>query len=138
MTTFDWTPIRYRNVISVLKNPFYAGAYAYGKSFHRTQIVDGKARKTYGHYRPLRDCEILLKDHHEGYIGWDEFERNQAQLATNAYAARTGQSPAAPCSAAFLVCRRCGRRIGVVYTGRSNSPVYRCDRGNIGSAYLGV
>ena len=30
MTAFDWTPIRYRNVISVLKNPFYAGAYAYG------------------------------------------------------------------------------------------------------------
>ena len=31
MIFFDWTPIRYRNVISVLKNPFYAGAYAYGK-----------------------------------------------------------------------------------------------------------
>ena len=28
--TFDWAPIRYRNVISVLKNPFYVGAYAYG------------------------------------------------------------------------------------------------------------
>jgi DNA invertase Pin-like site-specific DNA recombinase len=84
MTTFDWTPIRYRNVISVLKNPFYAGAYAYGKSANRTQIVDGRARKTYGHYRPLRDCEILLKDHHEGYIDWEEFERNQTQLTTNA------------------------------------------------------
>ena len=36
MTSFDWTPIRYRNVISVLKNPFYAGAYAYGKSEKRT------------------------------------------------------------------------------------------------------
>ena len=65
MTTFDWTPIRYRNVISVLKNPFYAGTYAYGKTVNRTQIVDGRARKTYGHFRPLRDCEILLKDHHE-------------------------------------------------------------------------
>src|ERR1700727_2985244 len=90
MTAFDWTPIRYRNVISVLKNPFYAGAYAYGKSVNRTQIVDGRARKTYGHYRPLRDCEILLKDHHEGYIDWEEFERNQAQLATNAYGRKDG------------------------------------------------
>jgi len=27
MTAFEWTPIRYRNVISVLRNPFYAGAY---------------------------------------------------------------------------------------------------------------
>src|SRR3954466_7323385 len=32
LTTFDWRPIRYRNVIAVLKNPFYAGAYVYGKS----------------------------------------------------------------------------------------------------------
>src|SRR3978361_1752046 len=67
MTTFDWTPIRYRNVISVLTNPFYAGVYAYGKSLNQTQIIDGRARKTYGHHRPLQDCEILLKDHHDGY-----------------------------------------------------------------------
>jgi DNA invertase Pin-like site-specific DNA recombinase len=46
MISFDWAPIRYRNVISVLKNPFYAGAYAYGKSENRTAIVDGRARKT--------------------------------------------------------------------------------------------
>src|SRR5712664_1645501 len=64
--TFDWTPIRYRNVISVLKNPFYAGAYAYGKSQKRTEIVDGRARKSYGHPKPLEEWEVLLKDHHEG------------------------------------------------------------------------
>src|SRR5215203_695896 len=38
LVTFDWAPIRYRNVISVLKNPFYAGAYAYGKSEKRIEI----------------------------------------------------------------------------------------------------
>jgi hypothetical protein len=32
MTSFAWLPIRYRNVIAVLKNPFYAGVYVYGKS----------------------------------------------------------------------------------------------------------
>src|ERR1700744_1226986 len=134
MTKFDWTPIRYRNVISVLKNPFYAGAYAYGKSVNRTQIVDGRARKTYGHYRPLRDCEILLKDHHEGYIDWEEFERNQTQLATNAYGRKDGAKSGRGGRAllgGLLVCHRCGRRLAVVYTGRSNSPVYRCDRGKI-------
>jgi DNA invertase Pin-like site-specific DNA recombinase len=132
MTTFDWTPIRYRNVISVLKNPFYAGVYAYGKTVNRTQIVDGRARKTYGHYRPLQDCEILLKDHHEGYIDWEEFERNQKQLAANAYGrkdgAKSGRGGRA-LLAGLLVCRRCGRRLNVVYTGRGGLPVYRCDRG---------
>jgi len=44
MASFEWAPIRYRNVIAVLKNPFYAGAYAYGKSENRTAIVDGRAR----------------------------------------------------------------------------------------------
>ncbi|RUV28622.1 hypothetical protein EOA86_18970, partial [Mesorhizobium sp. M5C.F.Ca.IN.020.32.2.1] len=48
MVSFDWVPIRYRNVISILKNPFYAGAYVYGKSEKRTEIVDGRVRKSYG------------------------------------------------------------------------------------------
>jgi DNA invertase Pin-like site-specific DNA recombinase len=67
MIAFDWTPIRYRNVISVLKNPFYAGAYIYGKSEHRTAIVNGRAQKTYGHGKPFDEWEVVLKDHHEGY-----------------------------------------------------------------------
>ncbi len=133
MTTFDWTPIRYRNVISVLKNPFYAGAYACGKSVNRTQIVDGRARKTYGHYRSLRDCEVLLKDHHEGYIDWAGFERNQKHLAANACGrkdgAKSGRGGRA-LLAGLLVCHRCGRRLSVVYAGRYSTPVYRCDRGN--------
>jgi hypothetical protein len=29
LVSVDWTAIRYLNVISILKNPFYAGAYAY-------------------------------------------------------------------------------------------------------------
>src|SRR5579859_4933201 len=133
MVSFEWAPIRYRNVISVLKNPFYAGAYAYGKSVNRTQIVDGRARKTYGHFRPLRDCEILLKGHHNGYIDWEEFERNQTQLAANAYGRKDGAKSGRGGRAllgGLLACGRCGRRLGVVYTGRSSQPVYRCDRGN--------
>ena len=68
MVAFDWAPIRYRNVISVLKNPFYAGVYAYGKSEKRTAIVDGRPRKSYGHGKPFEEWEVILKDHHEGYI----------------------------------------------------------------------
>jgi Recombinase len=42
MTSFEWRPIRYRNVIAILKNPFYAGVYVYGKSEKRTALVDGE------------------------------------------------------------------------------------------------
>jgi hypothetical protein len=85
LTSFEWRPIRYRNVIAILKNPFYAGVYAYGKSEKRTKIIDGRARKSYGHHKPMGTWEVFIKDHHEGYISWDEYERNQAVLAGNAY-----------------------------------------------------
>ena len=84
MVSFDWTPIRYRNVISVLKNPFYAGVYVYGRTEKRTAIVDGRARKTYKHGKPVDRWEVMLKDHHDAYINRSEFERNQKQLALNA------------------------------------------------------
>src|SRR5215217_5535185 len=51
MASFEWRAVRHRNVISVLKNPFYAGAYAYGKSEKRTAVVDGHLRRSYGHGR---------------------------------------------------------------------------------------
>src|ERR1700738_3903714 len=55
---FEWTLIRYRTVISVLKNPFYAGAYAYGKSEKRTALVEGRARTTYKHRKPFDRWEV--------------------------------------------------------------------------------
>src|SRR6202044_1466810 len=85
MTNFEWMPIRYRNVIAILKNPFYAGVYVYGKSEKRTAIIDGRARKSYGHGKPVGTWEVMIKDHHEGYISWAEYERNQKQLALNNY-----------------------------------------------------
>jgi DNA invertase Pin-like site-specific DNA recombinase len=48
-----WRPPAYRNVISVLQNPFYAGAYAYGKARVQTELVDGSLRKVYGRARPM-------------------------------------------------------------------------------------
>src|SRR5580704_3593827 len=135
LVAFEWTPIRYRNVISVLKNPFYAGVYAYGKSEKRTEIIDGRPRKTYGHGKPLEACEVLLKGHHEGYIDWAEFERNQTQLAANSYGrtggAKSGRGGRA-LLAGLLTCGRCGRHLAVVYAGRApGRPVYRCDRPNL-------
>lgn len=135
LTSFEWRPLRYRNVISLLKNPFYAGAYAYGKSEKRVTLVEGRARKTYGHGKPRADWDVLIKDHHEGYIDWSEFERNQATLAVNTYGraggAKSGRGGRA-LLAGMLTCGRCGRRLGVAYTGLPpGRPVYRCDRPNL-------
>lgn len=134
LTSFDWTPIRYRNVISVLKNPFYAGAYSYGKSGKRTELVDGRMRKSYKHPKPVEEWEVMLRDHHAGYIDWEEFERNQRQLAANAYGKKGGAKSGRGGRALLtgvLSCARCGRRLSVSYSGRPPGLlVYRCDRPN--------
>jgi excisionase family DNA binding protein len=134
LTSFDWTPIRYRNVMSVLKNPFYAGAYIYGKSEARTTLVDGRLRKTYKHRKSFDSWGVVLKDHHEGYIDWAEFERNQKLLAFNAYGkaggVKSGRGGQALLAGA-VCCGRCGRRLTVAYRGHApRQSVYRCDRRN--------
>ena len=115
------------------KDPFYAGVYAYGKSEKRTTIVDGRARKSYGHAKPMDTWEVFIKDHHVGYISWTEYERNQALLAGNAYR-RVGDTKSGRGGRALLAglicCARCGRRLSVVYTGRYPRPVYRCEQPN--------
>jgi hypothetical protein len=135
MTSFDWLPIRYRNVISVLKNPFYAGVYVYGKTEKRTEIVEGRARKSYGHGKPIGTWEVMIKDHHPGYISWSEYERNQKQLAINNYGrpagTKSGRGGRALLSG-ILTCGRCGSRLTVAYTGNPLSrAVYRCLKPNL-------
>ena len=130
MTGFAWRPARYRGVISLLKNPFHAGAYAYGKTKPRTEMVDGRARKSYGHDVPMQEWRVLIKEHHEGYITWEDYERNQEQLTRNAFgnaagAPKSGRGGKALLSG-LLRCRRCGHILSVVYYGRSSTPKYRC------------
>jgi excisionase family DNA binding protein len=133
LVSFDWTPIRYRNVISILKNPFYAGAYAYGKSEKRTTLVDGRVRTTYKHRKPFDQWAAIIQDHHEGYIEWAEFERNQKLLAANAYGKAGGVKSGRGGRALLpgvLLCAGCGCRLVVAYSGHYSSPIYRCERPN--------
>jgi DNA invertase Pin-like site-specific DNA recombinase len=126
-----WRLPVYNTIWRVLRNPVYAGAYAFGKTESRTKVVDGRARKTEGHFKPIETWMVLLRDHHAGYICWEQFERNQAMPGDNAHmksrmepkAGRGGRS----LLAGLLRCRRCGRMLHVTYSGtRSNVPRYHC------------
>jgi DNA invertase Pin-like site-specific DNA recombinase len=131
---WQWLAPVYRNIIAVLQNPFYAGAYAYGKSTHRTTLVDGRLAKTYGHDRPMAAWRVLLRDHHAGYISWPEFERNQERLRRNAFRKPAGRAKAGRGGRALLAgilrCRRCGRMLQVAYTSRGTVARYLCRVGN--------
>lgn len=129
----NWRAPAYRNVISVLQNPFYAGAYAYGKARVQTELVDGTLRKVYGRSRPMEQWTVLTRDHHEAYITWETFERNRARLSRNSFCQKAGSSKSGRGGQAVLAgllrCRRCGRMLHVAYTGHYHKPRYSCRRG---------
>jgi DNA invertase Pin-like site-specific DNA recombinase len=81
----EWRRPAYHSVVQVLRNPLYAGAYAFGRRGARTRVVDGRAMKTTGHSKAMAEWNVLIRDHHEGYIDWARFEENQRMLLENAH-----------------------------------------------------
>ncbi len=126
-----WKLPVYNNVLALLTNPLYAGAYAYGRRETRTRVVEGQTRKTEGHPKPLSEWTALIRDHHPGYISWEQYERNQAMIAANAHMKSRTEPKAGRGGRALLAgllrCRRCGRMLHVEYTGRNpHQPRYHC------------
>jgi excisionase family DNA binding protein len=79
-----WKTPRYHSLLSLLKNPLYAGAYAYGQSKTTIRIEDGRKRTVRSKNPRQQDWTVLIQDHHEGYISWGEYQSNQALIANNA------------------------------------------------------
>jgi excisionase family DNA binding protein len=131
----EWAVPHYVRVHEILTNPMLAGAYAYGRTGYRTVIVDEKVKRTSGHEKPIEEWDVLIEDHHDGYITWNEYLANTATLRENAHmkpsgrkAARGGRS----LLAGLLHCRQCGHKLRVSYSGRNNAtPYFRCMRRQI-------
>lgn len=135
-----WQVPAYHNLVEMMHNPIYAGAYVFGRRTSRTHLVDGRAKKTEGHRKPIKDWNVLLRDHHVGYISWEEFEENQKMLAENAHMQKRASRKAARGGRALLTglvrCGRCGRMLHVFYGMRSgHAHRYQCrgDDAHVGS-----
>ena len=114
-----WKAPRYNNVLSLLRNPLYAGAYVFGRTGGHTRVVDGRARKTTGHRKSRDDWSVLIRDHHSGYITWAEYEKNQAMLTENAHRKKSAGRKSGRGGRALLTglvrCGRCARMMLVAY-----------------------
>jgi DNA invertase Pin-like site-specific DNA recombinase len=131
-----WNLPVYNSVLKLLTNPMYGGAYAFGKTQARTTVVEGRARKTSGHKKPQTEWTVLLRDHHPGYISWEQYERNQAMIAANAHMKSRMQPKAGRGGKALLSgllrCRRCGRMLQVSYGGTRRAVArYHCKGAHI-------
>lgn len=134
LTSFEWRPVHYAHVIKLLKNPFYAGVYAYGKTSSRLDTREGRGQVIRKRAKPIEEWDVFIKDHHDGYILFDEYERNQKQLSRNAFGKKGGVKSGRGGEAllsGLLCCARCGRRVRVGYRGGKSTPVYRCESSNI-------
>jgi DNA invertase Pin-like site-specific DNA recombinase len=118
-----WRLPAYNIAHNILTNPIYAGAYAFGRTTSRVFVENGRKRVRRGVHRPMAEWDVLIKDHHEAYISWDEFERNQSVIANNA----TGKGSATVKGAVrrgelllpgLLRCGHCGRKLHVSYSGK--------------------
>jgi hypothetical protein len=120
----------------MLKNPCYAGAFVYGRTASRMVMREDRPRRSYGHKAIPGEWQILIRDHHPGYISWDEYLRHQETLEAN-LARAAGERSGAPKSgpallAGLLRCGRCGRKLRVVYSGTAGRvPRYSCSGGRV-------
>ena len=128
-TEVRWQAPRYHSLLSLMQNPVYAGAYAYGKTRVHVVIKEKRKQVTRTKHRAPSDWRVLITEHHDGYIGWDEYERNQALLAHNAAsrgdavrgAVRTGPA----LLTGLLRCGHCGRKLHVEYPSQGHTR-YAC------------
>jgi DNA invertase Pin-like site-specific DNA recombinase len=106
---------------SILKNPAYSGAFAYG----RRQAVASKqvpGRPAAGRVRQEQDNWLaLVKDVYPAYVSWEQWEKIQSKMAENHQTMQTrlGKKNSGRSGAALLAglvrCGKCGRSMRVIY-----------------------
>ena len=129
-----WGALGHCQVLRILHNPRYAGAFVFGRH-HIRRTVDG-------HYRvvavPQQQWQMLIPAAHPGYLSWEDYQQNQQRLRENAQAigsdrrrSPTREGPAL--LQGLILCGRCGQRMTVRYHVRHQRlcPDYVCQREGI-------
>jgi DNA invertase Pin-like site-specific DNA recombinase len=133
-TRITWAEASYPAVHDLLTNPAYAGAFVFGRT--RTEKrVDPDTGQVLSRDRvvPREQWEVLIPDHHPGFITWEKYEANTARLRSNWRGPRDQPGGAIREGRALLQgllrCARCGRIMQTGYSGtKGNCPRYVCAR----------
>ncbi len=133
-----WVEPTYHAVHTTLTHPAYAGAYVYGRTRKERYLDPNGVLRQRSRRLPRDQWEVLITDHHRGFIDWDTYQANQARIATNTRPqARAPGTGAVREGCALLQglasCGCCGRKLAIFYRGPAKSvPNYYCQ----GSAEL--
>ena len=123
-----WRRPRRGTLYEMLRHPFYAGAYAYGRCpADPTRRVAGRA-KAGRRSAPPEEWVCLLRDKVPAYISWEQYEENRRRLSANDRG-RGGRAAAgrAPTLLNGIVrCGRCGRPMVARNARPAAHPRYAC------------
>ena len=129
-----WGSLGHCQVLRILHNPRYAGAFVFGRH-HSRKTVDGHCRIV---AVPQEDWQTLIPGAHAGYLSWEDYQQNQKRLHESAQAmgGDRRRSPAREGPAllqGLILCGRCGQRMTVRYHVRHGRlcPDYVCQREGI-------
>jgi DNA invertase Pin-like site-specific DNA recombinase len=121
-----WRRATVSSVGAILRNPAYAGAFAYGRT---RSVRTAPGRPAVQKPLPVEQWRVLIRDHHPAYIDWDTFERIAAMIRDNHSEYQRNQTRGVPRRGQALLhgltyCGECGHKMVVQYKGR---PRYICN-----------
>jgi DNA invertase Pin-like site-specific DNA recombinase len=129
----QWGRLTDSRVLGILKNPSYAGVYAFGRYRCVKDILeDGDVRSRIA-CMPREQWLVEIRDHHEGYTSFEQHLKNLDTIERN----RTNPQEAILSGPAreglamlqgLLICGCCGRRLTPRYRGNGGLyPIYECN-----------
>jgi DNA invertase Pin-like site-specific DNA recombinase len=112
-------------IVNILRNPAYAGVFAWGHPPKHKNNVPGKRRRLIA----PEDWKAFIKDVYPAYVSWDDFAKIDAMLNDNYSEYQTRQSRGIPRDGKALLqgivyCGECGHKMNVNY---KKYPRYTCN-----------
>ena len=119
-TAVTWHRLSAARAVWLLRNPTYAGVYAYSRTHAEAEDAEDVCA----------GGRIWLPDSHAAYITLEQYEANVARLVANRSSLHFMTGKGSPREGKSLLqgivlCGVCGRRMNVCY-GRDGEPTYEC------------
>lgn len=128
-----WGRLTHSRACTVLKNPSYAGVYVYGRHTGQKKLSETGQLQKSSIVLPMNAWPIMIKDHHEGYISWEDYLDNQSVIKQNQTNEKENMIPLSAREGlallqGLLLCGFCGHRLSTRYKGNGGLyPSYDCN-----------
>lgn len=122
----EWRRANRPSLHNLFANPTYAGAYVWGtRPVDRRRQRPGRPATGRRASRP-EAAEVFLPDRIPAYISWQQYQRNQAQIASNRSSQRGPVRAGTALLSGLVICGCCGLRMMASYNNNGHTARYAC------------